>query len=112
METFISYDLFISHTWHNSIEYMRIVEMLNEVPNFYWRNYSFWEKDPIIDVNSKFGKARLIQELEEQIKHIDLLIICADSYTVDPHWIKQDFDIAGKHNKSFVVVTPPIRPAN
>lgn len=106
METFTSFDLFISHTWQNSVEYMRIVEMLNEAPHFYWRNYSSWEKDPIINLNSEYGKARLNQELEAQIKHVNLLIICADLYATNPYWIEQEIAIAAKLNKSFIVVKP------
>jgi hypothetical protein len=106
METFISFDLFISHAWHNSIEYMRIVEILNEAPNFYWRNYSSWEKDPIINLNSEFGKVRLTQDLEAQIKHVNLLIICADLYATHPYWINQQIAIAEKFNKFYVVVKP------
>ncbi len=106
METFISFDLFISHAWHNSIEYMRIVEMLNEAPHFYWRNYSSWEKDPIIKLNSEFGKTRLNQELEAQIKHVNMLIICADLYAENQYWIEQQIAIATRLKKPFVVVKP------
>lgn len=106
METFISFDLFISHTWHNSIEYMRIVEILKEAPHFYWRNYSSWEKDPIINMNSEFGKTSLTQELEAQIKHVNLLIICADLYVTNPYWIEKEIDLAEKFNKPVIVVKP------
>jgi hypothetical protein len=106
METFISYDLFISHVWHNSIEYNRIVEILNDAPNFYWRNYSSREIDPMLDLNSEYGKIKLLQQLEDQIKHVNLLVICADLHTLKPFWIEQEIAIAGKYKKPFIVVKP------
>ena len=106
METFDSFDLFISHGWHHSVEYMRIVEMLNDAPNFYWRNYSSLEKETIINPNTEFGKSRLIQQLEEQIQYAKLVITSADLYTQYPFWIEQDIAIAGKHNIPVIGVKP------
>ena len=106
MDAFISFDLFIGHTWQNSLEYMRIVEILNEAPHFYWRNYSLWEKDAIINTDSEFGKAELKQKLEEQIKYVDLVLICADQYISHPYWIEQEVAIAAKFKKPLVVVKP------
>lgn len=106
METFISFDLFISHNWHNSIEYMRIVEMLNDAPHFYWRNYSTCEKDPIIKLDSEYGKTQLKNELEEQIKYVNLLIICADLYAENPYWIDQQIAIADRLKKPYIVLKP------
>jgi hypothetical protein len=33
-----TYDLFISHAWDYNAEYYRLVDMLNNAPNFKWRN--------------------------------------------------------------------------
>lgn len=106
MERFISFDLFISHAWHNSIEYMRIAEILDEAPHFYWRNYSSYEKDAIIKMDSEFGKARLKEELEAQIKHVNLLIICADLHEGNSYWIEQEVAIADKLKKPYIVIKP------
>ena len=43
-----TYDLFISHAWKYNEDYYRLVDMLNNAPNFKWRNYSVPEHDPVL----------------------------------------------------------------
>lgn len=35
-----SYNLFISHGWYYNYDYERLIHLLNNAPNFKWKNYS------------------------------------------------------------------------
>jgi len=63
MPTLRGYKVFISHAWHRSEHYKRVVEWLNEAPNFVWTNLSVPEHNPIHD------GARLEYELRREIPH-------------------------------------------
>lgn len=104
MEKHTTYDLFISHAWQYVEEYNQLVEMLNNKPNFYWRNYSFPEYDTVINPNSKAGKKRLAEELDGQIIHAHAVIILADLYAEENDWLKVEIEIAEKYKKPILVV--------
>lgn len=41
------YNLFISHSWTYGDSYDRLIEMLDDAPNFYYKDYSVPKNDPI-----------------------------------------------------------------
>lgn len=106
MESIKVFDLFISHAWFCGLEYNVTVNMLNNVSNFYWRNYSFPEYDTVIDPNSSAGKRRLIEELDGQIKHVDFAIILTDLYPMYKEWIEKEVEIANHYHKPIIMVKP------
>lgn len=104
MEAIKSFDLFISHTWHISLDYTIIVEMLNREPNFYWRNYSFPEFDPVINPETNAGKKRLTEELDGQIKHAHAVVIIANMFNDNPFWIEKEIEIAKSHKIPIILI--------
>ncbi len=104
MEAIKSFDLFISHTWCYSLDYSVIVEMLNNEPNFYWRNYSFPEFDPVINPETNAGKKRLTEELEGQIKHAHALVIIANMFNENPFWIEKEIEIAKSYKIPIILI--------
>lgn len=101
-----TYDLFISHAWKYGDEYNRLVDMLNEAPNFKWRNYSCPEHDPAVDPDSEAEGEKLIQELTNQIKPVNCVIILSGMYVAYRYWIQKEIDIAVEYNKPIVGVKP------
>lgn len=56
-----TYKLFISHSWSYNDDYYRLVDYLNDAPNFDWKNLSVPEHDPVSD-------ADLRRQLRKQIQ--------------------------------------------
>jgi hypothetical protein len=50
-----TYRVFISHAWAYSDDYRRIVQFLNDAPNFAWENLSVPEHDPVVDDEVEVG---------------------------------------------------------
>ena len=72
-----TYDLFLSHAWKYNSDYYRLEEMLKNAPLFTWRNYSVPVHNPLIDPNSPVGKRTLTNELDQQVRPVNCVIILA-----------------------------------
>jgi len=101
-----TYDLFISHAWKYGGEYDRLVDLLNKAPYFRWRNYSCPKHDPAIDPDSEAGKIKLIQELRNQIRPVNCVIILSGMYVAYSYWIQKEINIAVEYNKPIIGVRP------
>jgi hypothetical protein len=95
-----TYDLFISHAWDYNDEYYRLVKMLNAAPNFTWRNYSVPEHDPLA------GGAQLGQQLDNQVRPVNAVLILAGMYVNHRDWIQFEVELAQKYNKPIIGLYP------
>ena len=95
-----TYDLFISHAWDYNDEYYRLVKMLKEAPNFAWRNYSVPEHDPLA------GGAKLGQQLRNQLRPVNCVLMLAGMYVNHREWIQHELDLAKEYGKPVVGVFP------
>lgn len=100
------YRLFISHRWKYGETYNSMVKLLDNHQYFSWINYSVPEHDPLIDPSSKTGKAKLIELLDNQIKPVQCVIICAGMYVNSSNWIQEEINIATSYKKPIVAVKP------
>jgi len=100
------YHIFISHAWRYSEDYYKLEKLLNEIPNFKWKNYSVPQHDPVIDPNSKEGKNKLKKELEEQIRPVHIVIVLAGMYVNYREWIQTEINIALKYKKPIIGIKP------
>ena len=106
MPTLKTYDLFISHAWFYSKGYNRAVELLNEINNFFWRNYSVPEHDPVIDPESEVGKRKLTAELDQQIRPVNCFLIIAGMYANFKYWLQKEVEIAKSYEKPIIGLIP------
>lgn len=97
-----TYDLFISHSWDYNDEYYRLVNLLNEAPWFKWRNYSVPEHDPLIGGSA----TKLADELDRQIRPVNVVLILAGMYVNHREWIQYEIDLAKSYRKPIVGVKP------
>jgi len=102
MPTLKTYDLFISHAWDYNAEYYRLVTMLNNAPNFKWRNYSVPEHDPLLGG----AKSKLEIELDRQIRPVNAILILAGMYVNHREWIQREIDLAYSYNKPIIGIKP------
>jgi len=96
------YRLFISHAWSYNEEYYRLQRLLNEAPNFDWRNYSVPEHDPVDAGNN----LKLQQALRNQIGPVELVVILAGMYANHSQWIQFEINYAQALTKRILGVRP------
>jgi hypothetical protein len=101
-----TYDLFISHAWFYSKGYNKLIDLLNEAPNFTYRNYSVPEHDPVIVPDSDAGRIRLSRALDAQIRPVNIVLVMAGMYASYRYWIQKEIEIAQRYDKPIVGLIP------
>lgn len=66
--------LFVTHTWEKSDDYLRVFEYLESARNFFYRNYSTPEHQPVGD------KEKLKEDLRHQIAPVEAVIALSSLY--------------------------------
>lgn len=95
-----TYKVFISHAWKYSDDYDRIVQFLNDAPNFSWQNYSVPKHDPLDDEED------LKEELRKQIRPVQIVIILAGMYVNHSDWIEFEMNFADQIGKPMIGIRP------
>ena len=101
-----TYDLFLSHAWKYNDHYYRLIEMLKDANNFYFRNYSVPIHNPLIDPNTIVGKNKLISLLDKQVKPVNCVIILVGMYAAHSDWIINEVTLANNYNKPIIGIYP------
>ena len=97
-----TYDLFISHAWTHNDEYYRLTGMLDNAPNFYYRNYSVPDHAPL---NTRTGQ-QLWDALTRQISPANCVLVLAGMYVNHRDWMKAEIEIAQGFNKPIIGISP------
>lgn len=97
-----TYDLFISHAWTYNEEYHRLVKMLSDAPNFYWRNYSVPDHDPL----QARTTAALMAGLDRQIRPVNAVLILSGMYVNHREWLQAEIEMAQAYPKPIIGVVP------
>ncbi len=97
-----TYDLFISHAWTYNAEYHRLVEMLRSAPNFYWRNYSVPDHDPL----QARTTAALVAALNRQVRPVNAVLILSGMYVNHREWLQAEIEMAQAYRKPIIGVVP------
>lgn len=87
------YKIFISYTGEEDEEYLTFIQKLSSANDFEYENYGIIEK---IDEN----------DLREQIKPAEIVIILSGLYNKNKPLIKKQLDIAVNLEKPIVVIRP------
>ena len=104
MPTLKTYDLFLSHVWRSgdNSEYYRLEKLLEEAPNFSWRDYSVPQHDPL----GTKTDTQLREALDRQIKPVNCFVVVSGMYAKHRKWIQEEIEIAQKYNKPIIGVIP------
>ncbi|WP_280551638.1 TIR domain-containing protein [Halomonas sp. 25-S5] len=97
-----NYRLFISHAWSYSEKYQRAIKFINAAPNFIWTNFS-------VPVDKKFenmSRRALEEELCQQIRPIQCVVVLAGMYVAHSGWIQFEIDYAKSLNKPILGIIP------
>lgn len=96
------YRLFISHAWRYHDDYDRIVDLLDNASNFIYANYSV----PRDDKFDRMSTSELKDELRDQIRPTECVLILAGLYVSYSEWIQFEIDFAKQGMKPIVGVQP------
>lgn len=94
------YKVFISHAWDYSDEYYKIVEFLNDAPNFRWNNLSVPEHDPILNTDE------LAKELHNQMRPAHAFLILSGMYVAHSDWILYEINFARRIGRPIIGIRP------
>lgn len=99
-----SRNLFISHSWSYGDAYVKLVGLLNDAPNFQYRNYSVPKDDPVHNAPSA---AALYTAIKNKMVFCDVVLVMAGKYATYSEWIKREIQIAKKdYSKPIVAIRP------
>jgi hypothetical protein len=87
------YNIFISQLKDDDEEYNRFIGKLEASYDFQWKNHS------IFDRTDK-------EQLTEQMKNVDVVIILSGMYSKNKNLIQQEIDLARKLEKPIVIIRP------
>ena len=94
--------LFISHSWSYSEPYVSMVSLLNNRLYFEWKNFSVPETKAfgLMPIN------RLQEEIRQQIRPVNCVIIIGGMWTNHSDWIQFEMDYAESIGKPILGVRP------
>jgi hypothetical protein len=93
--------VFVTHTFTESDDYLRVFEFLESVDRFYYLNVSKPENIP-----SEGGLEAIKDELISQIKQSEAFIVIADVYGHKPDLVQYMMDVAEANNIGMIGIKP------
>lgn len=96
------YDLFISHAWDHDERYQGVARLLNDAPNFQWRDYSFPREYPAVDPGSEVGRNTLRRILRENVRQSSCFLLIAGMYVNHRYWVQAEIEFAQEFRKPIV----------
>lgn len=99
-----SRNLFISHSWSYSDAYDKFVALLDDAPNFRYRNYSVPKDNP---VHNARNAVELFEAIKQQVIFCEVVVILAGVYATHSKWIDKEIKIATDvYRKPILAVEP------
>lgn len=99
----MQYNLFISHSWTYSDAYEKLVNILNGVSGFQYRNYSVPKNDPIH--NAPYDN-QLKAAIRNQMQRASCVLVLAGVYSTYSKWIKIELELAHEMGKKVIAIEP------
>ena len=99
----MQYNLFISHSWTYSDAYEKLVNLLNGVSGFAYRNYSVPKNDPIHNAPYDY---QLRAAIRNQMQHASCVLVLAGVYSTYSKWIKIELELAAEMGKKIIAIEP------
>lgn len=99
----MQYNLFISHSWTYGDAYEKLVNLLNGVSGFTYRNYSVPKNDPIHNAPCDY---QLRAAIRNQMQHASCILVLAGVYSTYSKWIKIELELAAEMGKKIIAIEP------
>lgn len=93
--------VFVTHAFAESDDYLRVFEFLESVDRFYYLNMSKPENIP-----SEGGLEAIKDELIQQIKGSEVVVIVSDVYELKTDLVSYMMDVAEANNIGMIAIRP------
>ena len=93
--------VFVTHTFAESDDYLRVFEFLESVDRFYYLNVSKPENIP-----AEGGPEAIKDELIRQVKASEAVVVVPDAYSASPDLVKYMMDVAAANRIGMIAVKP------
>jgi len=93
--------LFVTHTFQENIDYLRVFEFLEGMENFFYLNCSKPENVP-----ESGGLEAIKDELIVQIKECEAVIVLASLYEDQTDLVRYQMDVAEANEKPLIAIRP------
>lgn len=93
--------VFVTHNFHESDDYLRVFEFIESDERFFYVNCSKPENMP-----ETGGLEAIKQELIEQIKECEAVIVLASLYAEQTDLVQYQMDVAAANNKPTIAIRP------
>ena len=99
-----TYDLFISHAWLYGEDYIHLVNLLDNAPNFSYRNYSAPKEKPL-ELSGNYSDQQIKDAIDRKIRPVNCVIILGGMYA-KRKWMQYELTSAKKYKKPIIVIRP------
>ena len=99
----MQYNLFISHSWTYSDAYGKMINLLNSVSGFTYRNYSVPKDDPVHNATYDY---QLRDAIRKQMQYATCVLVLAGVYSTYSKWIKIELELAAEMGKKIIAIEP------
>jgi len=93
--------VFVTHTFAETDDYLRVFEFLESIDNFFYLNTAKPENVP-----EKGGLEAIKEELIAQIKECEAVIVLASQYMEKPDLVRFQIDVAEANKKPTIAIRP------
>jgi hypothetical protein len=93
--------VFVTHTFQENIDYLRLFEFLESMENFFYTNCSKPENVP-----ESGGLEAIKDELIVQIKECEAVVVLASLYEDQTDLVRYQMDVAEANEKPMIAIRP------
>lgn len=86
-----TYNIFLSHSWSYSDAYDKLINLLKNKSNFYFKDYSIPKNDPIHNAGTSL---ELYDAIKRKISPCHVILVMAGVYASYSKWIQKEVKIA------------------
>lgn len=106
MPSLYNYRIFISHAWKYGEEYMRLVQLLDQAPNFSYYNYSAPKERPLELTSVRASKAEIQRAISNKIGKAQIELVLGGMYADYHDWMQYEVDEAKRMEKPVLLIKP------
>ena len=103
-----TYDIFISHAWKYGDEYDRLITLLDNFPNFKYRNYSAPQYQPLhnLDCTDVVTASEIKDAIQRKIRPVNAVLVISGMYYNYRTWMQYELDTAANMYKPIIAIQP------
>lgn len=108
MPVLTNYHIFISHAWRYGQEYTRLINLLNNAPNFLYQNFSAPREKPLLNLDATDVQTTIeIQRaITRKISPCCCVLVISGMYAMYSRWMQYEIDTARRFGKPIIAIRP------